>query len=52
MECNGIYGKEVKKILHQTNHISNIHGYKSMVDLFGYDMLCRTKTIRRNELPP
>lgn len=47
MEHNGIYGKEIKKILHQTKLISNIHGYKSMVDLFGYDMLYRTKTIRK-----
>jgi hypothetical protein len=45
MYHNGLYGKEIKKILHETTGFSNIHGYKSMVDLFGYDIIYKNKAI-------
>lgn len=43
---NQLTGKTIKKYLHEVNYI-NIPGYKSAVDLFGYDLLYRKNMLKK-----
>lgn len=43
---NQLTGKTVKKYLHEVNYI-NISGYKSAIDLFGYDLLYRKNMLKK-----
>jgi hypothetical protein len=46
MTHNKISGNEVKKQLHLCDSVRNIHGYKSMLDIFGYNRLRRSNLIK------
>jgi hypothetical protein len=43
---NQLTGKTLKKYLHEVNYI-NIPGYKSAIDLFGYNLLYRKKMLKK-----
>jgi hypothetical protein len=43
---NQLKGKHVKKLLHEVNYI-NIPGFKSAIDLFGYDLLYRKNMLKK-----
>jgi hypothetical protein len=43
---NLLKGKHIKKLLHEVNYI-NIPGFKSAIDLFGYDLLYRKNMLKK-----
>lgn len=46
MSHNQLSGNELKKQLHLCDTITNIHGYKSLLDIFGYDRLYKSDMIK------
>jgi hypothetical protein len=46
MSHNLLSGNELKKQLHLCDTITNIHGYKSLLDIFGYDRLYKSDMIK------